>query len=151
MLLRYLMTRERLVLRIFLGIPLILWGVQKLTTPELAEVYVKDFQSLIFVEPKLFLVLAGVTQIVLGVAMIWGVYTRLIAAVFAFMGVITFVVPGFFTIGNPYKFAYGLVMAGSGLSLLLTGAGTPSWDAKQLRVNRLRNERASASNEFEKL
>ena len=138
--LQYFMTRDRLVLRIFLGISLILWGIQKLTTPELAAVYVKDFQRLIFIDPQLFLILAGFPQIILGIALICGIYTRFVAAIFVFMGVMTFVVPGFITIGNPYKFAYGLVMAGSGLSLFITGAGNPSWDSKQLRIDRLQNE-----------
>ncbi len=140
MLLQYLMNHERLVLRFFVGIPLILWGIQKLTTFDtLSDVYVKDFQSLIFLNPKMFLMIAGGFQIILGTGMILGIYTRFIAAIFVFMGVMTFVVPGFFTIGNPYKFAYGLVMAGSGLSLFLTGAGRPSWDAKKLKLKRLRN------------
>ena len=147
MLLQYLMTHERLVLRFFVGVPLLLWGMQKLTTfQELSKVYVEDFQSLIFLDPKIFLIIAGVLQIALGVGMILGIYTRFIAAIFVFMGVMTFVVPGFFTIGNPYKFAYGLVMAGSGLSLLLTGAGKPSWDAKQLKLKRLRNNRTNPYN-----
>ena len=139
--LRYFMNRERLILRFFVGIPLILWGIQKLTTfNTLSDVYVKDFQSLIFLDPNMFLMIAGGLQVVLGIGMILGIYTRFIAAIFVFMGVMTFVVPGFFTIGNPYKFAYGIVMAGSGLSLLITGAGTPSWDSKQLRLKRLRNQ-----------
>ncbi|MGK7928400.1 MAG: DoxX family protein [Spirulina sp.] len=140
---------ENLILRIFVGVPLILWGIQKITTPAMADVYVKDFQRLIFIDPHLFLFIAGIPQIILGVAIIYGFYTRYIAAFFMWMGLMTFIVPGFFTIGNPYKFAYGIVMAGCGLSLLIRGADAPSWDAKQRKRQKLREERARlASDEF---
>ncbi len=134
---KYFVNRERLLLRIVLAISLFMWGFQKITTPAMDAVYVKDFQSLIFLDPRLFLIISGVCQIIMALGLIAGIYTRYIAAIYVFMGLMTFVVPGFFTIGNPYKFTYGLVMAGAGLSLMLTGAGFPSWDSKQIRRERL--------------
>ena len=119
------------------NLDLFMWGFQKITTPAMDAVYVKDFQSLIFLDPRLFLIISGVCQIIMALGLIAGIYTRYIAAIYVFMGLMTFVVPGFFTIGNPYKFTYGLVMAGAGLSLMLTGAGFPSWDSKQIRRERL--------------
>lgn len=138
---------ENLILRLFVGVPLILWGVQKMTVPAMAEVYVKDFQSLIFIDPHTFLIIGGILQVILGVAMICGFYTRYIAAFFVWMGLMTFIVPGFFTIGNPYKFTYGLVMAGCGLSLLLRGADAPSMDAKRRKRQKLREERSRLASE----
>ena len=135
---KYFVNRERLILRIIMAISLFLWGFQKITqTDTMGDVYVLDFGWLIFLEPGLFLIISGILQLILGAGLIAGIYTRFIAAIYTWMGLMTFIVPGLITIKNPYKFTYGLVMAACGVSLLLTGAGTPSWDSTQLRKKRL--------------
>ena len=138
---------ENLILRLFLGIPLLLWAIQKLTMPSMADVYVKDFQQLIFINPYTFLIVAGVIQVILAAMLIFGIYTRIPAAALIFIGLITFIVPGFITIGNIYKFAYGIVIAGGGLSLLIRGGGAYSWDAKQLRRQRHRAKTSGLLND----
>ncbi len=131
---------EPLLIRFFMGVPLIMWGIQKITSPAMGAVYVEDFQSLIFLDPQVFLFVVGIPQILMGLMAIAGFCTRWIAGFFISMGLVTFIVPGLIVLDKPYKFAYGLVMAGLGLSLLIRGGGAFSVDEKRNAAQALKRK-----------
>ena len=130
---------ESLILRIFLGLTLIFWGYEKLTLPKLAETYVKDYQGFMFIDVKLFLLLFGIVQILLGVAMIIGFYTRLASALLALMALVTIIIPGMIIIKDVPHFAYAFATAGGALALLIRGSGFYSWDARHLKRQKYQN------------
>lgn len=131
---------EPLIARLFMGIPLVMWGIQKITSPAMGAVYVEDFQSLIFLNPQIFLFVVGIPQIFMGMMAIVGFCTRWIAGFFVSMGLVTFIVPGLIVLDKPYKFAYGLVMAGLGISLLIRGGGAFSVDEKRSQIQSLKQK-----------
>ncbi|MGK7878060.1 MAG: DoxX family protein [Xenococcaceae cyanobacterium] len=134
---------ESLILRVFLGLTLIFWGYEKLSLDKLAETYIKDYQSFMFIDVKLFLVIAGIAQILLGVAMIVGFYTRVSAVLLALMAIITIIIPGMIIIKDVPHFAYAFATAGGAIALLIRGSGAYSWDAKRLKRQRYRAKIAS--------
>ena len=138
---------ESLILRFFLGLTLIFWGYEKLVLPKLVESYIKDYQSFMFFDVKLFLVIAGVAQILLGAAMIVGFYTRLTAALLALMAIVTIIIPGMIILKDVPHFAYAFATAGGAIALLIRGSGAYSWDAKRLKRQRYRAKVASVNSE----
>ena len=138
---------ESLILRIFLGLTLIFWGYEKLVLPKLVDSYIKDYQSFMFIDVKLFLVIAGVAQILLGAAMIVGFYTRLSAALLALMAIITIIIPGMIILKDVPHFAYAFATAGGAIALLIRGSGAYSLDAKRLKRQRYRAKVASVNSE----
>ncbi len=138
---------ESLILRIFLGLTLIFWGYEKLVLPKLVDSYIKDYQSFMFIDVKLFLVIAGVAQILLGAAMIVGFYTRLSAALLALMAIVTIIIPGMIILKDVPHFAYAFATAGGAIALLIRGSGAYSWDAKRLKRQRYRAKVASVNSE----
>ena len=138
---------ESLILRIFLGLTLIFWGYEKLALPKLADTYVKDYQGFMFLDVKLFLLVFGIAQILLGAAMIVGFYTRLASALLAMMALVTIIIPGMIIIKDVPHFAYAFATAGGELALLIRGSGAYSWDAKRLKRQRHRAKIASSVNE----
>ncbi len=130
---------ESLILRVFLGLTLIFWGYEKLVLPKLAQSYIKDYQSLMFIDVKIFLAIAGIAQIILGMMMIIGFYTRIAAALLALMAIITIIIPGMIIIKDVPHFAYAFATAGGAIALLIRGSGAYSLDARLWRRQKLAN------------
>lgn len=128
---------ENLILRIFLGLTLIFWGYEKLVLPKLVNTYVKDYQSFMFIDTKTFLVIAGIAQIILGMMMIIGFYTRIAATMLALMAIITIIIPGMIIMKDVPHFAYAFATAGGAIALLIRGSGAYSLDAKLWRRQKL--------------
>ncbi len=122
---------ESLVLRVFLGLTLILWGYEKLAVAKLAEVYPKDYGPFLLMDVRTFLTFFGIVQPLLGVAMILGLYTRVSAALLALMAIITIIVPGMIVVRDVPHFAYAFATAGGALALLIQGGGAFILDAKR--------------------
>lgn len=121
---------ESLILRCFLGLTLFFWGYEKLTVPKLASSYLKDYEFFMFIDVKLFLVIAGIVQILLGIALILGIYTRLISALLALMAIVTIIIPGMIILRDVPHFAYAFATAGGAIVLTIEGSGLYSWDSR---------------------
>ncbi len=134
---------ESLILRVFLGLTMIFWGYEKLALPKLADTYIKDYQGFMLIDVKLFLVIFGIAQIILGVMMIVGFYTRISAVFLALMAIITIIIPGMIIIKDVPHFAYAFATAGGAIALLIRGSGAYSVDAKRLKQQRFRAKMAS--------
>ncbi|MGK7915824.1 MAG: DoxX family protein [Prochloraceae cyanobacterium] len=134
---------ESLILRVFLGLTMIFWGYEKLALPKLADTYIKDYQGFMLIDVKLFLVILGIAQIILGVMMIVGFYTRISAVFLALMAIITIIIPGMIIIKDVPHFAYAFATAGGAIALLIRGSGAYSVDAKRLKRQRFRARMAS--------
>lgn len=124
---------QSLILRVFLGLTLVFWGYEKLTVTKLTSSYLKDYESLRFIDVNVFLVIAGIAQIILAIAMIVGCYTRLSAFLLALMAIITIVIPGMIILRDVPHFAYAFATAGGALALLIRGSGAYSLDRKWRR------------------
>ncbi len=134
---------ESLILRLFLGLTMIFWGYEKLALPKLADTYIKDYQGFMLIDVKLFLVIFGIAQIILGVMMIVGFYTRMSAAFLALMAIVTIIIPGMIIIKDVPHFDYAFATAGGAIALLIRGSGAYSVDAKRLKRQRFRARMAS--------
>ena len=134
---------ESLILRVFLGLTMIFWGYEKLALPKLADTYIKDYQGFMLIDVKLFLVIFGIAQIILGVTMIVGFYTRISAAFLTLMAIVTVIIPGMIIIKDVPHFAYAFATAGGAIALLIRGSGAYSVDAKRLKRQRFRAKMAS--------
>jgi len=121
---------EHIILRVFLGLTLLFWGYEKLVLEKLAKSYMMDYGSFLVLDVNTFLVLMGVLQIILAVAMIVGFYTRVSAALLALMALITIIIPGMIIIRDVPHFAYAFATAGGALALLIMGGGPYSLDEK---------------------
>lgn len=117
-----------LILRVSLGLTLIFWGYEKLTLEKLAKSYVMDYGSFMVMDVQSFLVAAGLVQLVLGISMISGFYTRVSAGLLALMAVVTILVPGAFIMRDVPHFAYAFATAGGAASLFIMGGGAYSLD-----------------------
>jgi uncharacterized membrane protein YphA (DoxX/SURF4 family) len=122
---------ESLILRVFLGLTLIFWGYEKLTVAKLEGSYQMDYASLLIFNVKTFLVAAGWIQIVLGLSMIVGFFTRISAGLLALMAMVTIVIPGIFIIKDVPHFAYAFATAGGAIVLFIKGGGAFSLDEKR--------------------
>jgi len=76
---------ESLLLRVLLGLTLIFWGYEKWTEPKLAQSDSKDYGPFMLMDVGTFLSIFGLLQIVLGIDLILGLYTRLSAALLMFL------------------------------------------------------------------
>lgn len=123
---------ESLLLRIFLGLTMLFWGYEKLTVEKLARSYEMDYGALMVLDISTFLLLVGTLQIVLAIAMILGLYTRVGAALLALMAIITIIIPGMIIIRDVPHFAYAFATAGGSLVLLIKGGGRYSLDQRLL-------------------
>jgi len=122
-----------MILRLFLGLTVLFWGYEKLTLEKLATSYKMDYGSLMMIDVDHFLMLAGGTQILMGVLLILGLFTRLNAAIAALMGIVTILIPGFVIMQDVPHFAYAFTLTGAALALLIEGGGAQSLDQKIFR------------------
>jgi len=119
-----------LILRLFLGLTVLFWGYEKLTLEKLTGSYMMDYEAFMAIDVNQFLMLAGWGQVLMGVLLIVGLFTRLNAAILVFMGVITILIPGFLIIKDVPHFAYAFALTGAALALLIEGSGKQSLDRK---------------------
>lgn len=124
---------ESLLLRVLLGLTLIFWGYEKWTVPKLAQGYSKDYGPFMLMDVGTFLSIFGLLQIVLGIDLILGLYTRLSAALLALMRIITIFIPGVSIIRDVPHFAYAFATVGGALALLIQGGGAYSLDRRVSR------------------
>ncbi len=122
-----------MILRLFLGLTVLFWGYEKLTLEKLAGSYKMDYGSLMMIDVDHFLMLAGGAQILMGVLLIIGLFTRLNAAIAALMGIVTILIPGFVIMQDVPHFAYAFALTGAALALLIEGGGAQSLDQKIFR------------------
>ena len=83
-----------LILRIFLGLTVLFWGYEKLVIEKLIKSYTVDYGSFMLVDVQTFLQLAGWGQIIMGICLIMGLFSRIQAAIAIMMGLVTIIVPG---------------------------------------------------------
>lgn len=121
---------KALILRIFLGITVMMWGYEKLTLEKLKESYGMDYGSFLFFDVDSFLLIAGVLQIIIGFLLIIGAATRVNALIVALMGIITIIIPGFIVMKDVPHFAYAFALTGGALALFIEGGGDYSVDKK---------------------
>lgn len=121
---------EGLLLRIFLGLTLIFWGYEKWTVPKLAQSYPMDYGPFMLMDVGTFLSVFGAVQLILGVAMILGWYTRVSAALLALMGIVTIIIPGMIILRDVPHFAYAFAAVGGAVALLIRGGGAYSLDRR---------------------
>ncbi|MDJ0716128.1 MAG: DoxX family protein [Prochloraceae cyanobacterium] len=133
---------ESLILRVFLGLTLIFWGYEKLALPKLADTYIKDYQGFMIIDVKLFLLIFGIAQIILGAMMIVGFYSRIPAAFLALMAIVTIIIPGMIILKDVPHFAYAFATAGGAIALFIRGSGAYSLDAKRLKKQQFREKMA---------
>lgn len=121
---------KALILRVFLGLTVTMWGYEKLTLEKLNQAYSMDYGSFLFFDVNAFLAIAGVVQIVIGLLLIIGAATRINALIVALMGIITIIIPGFIIMRDVPHFAYAFALTGGALALLIEGGGDYSVDKK---------------------
>ena len=117
-----------LILRIFLGLMVIMWGYEKLVVEKLAKSYTLDYGSLMMIDVQTFLQAAGWIQIAMGILVLLGLLTRSNALVFTLMGLITIIIPGVVMLKDVPHFAYAFAFTGASLAMWLDGGGRYSLD-----------------------
>jgi uncharacterized membrane protein YphA (DoxX/SURF4 family) len=121
---------KAVLLRVFLGLTVMMWGYEKLTLEKLQKSYSMDYGFFLFFDVNVFLTIAGVVQIVIGLLLIIGAATRINALLVALMGLITIIIPGFIIMRDVPHFAYAFALTGGALTLLIEGSGDYSVDKK---------------------
>jgi uncharacterized membrane protein YphA (DoxX/SURF4 family) len=117
------------VIRVFLGLNFLYLGIgQKLLQPgsALAVVTTYDLTAVVPVSPELWVVGAGVTEAVIGLAFIAGIFTRATATVSFLMLTVTL-----FGLPNDPVLAH-VTLFGLSSALMVTGAGRLSLDARHI-------------------
>jgi uncharacterized membrane protein YphA (DoxX/SURF4 family) len=117
-----------LTLRVFLGLTVLFWGYEKLTLEKLVGSYKMDYQQFMFIDVNTFLNLGGWLQLIMGVLLIAGVFTRFNALALALMGFVTIIIPGMIVVKDVPHFAYAFALSGGALVLLIQGGGDYSFD-----------------------
>jgi uncharacterized membrane protein YphA (DoxX/SURF4 family) len=77
-----------------------------------------------------FVVLFGIVQVILGLTMIVGFYTRVSAGLLALLAVVTIILPGAILLRNVPQFALAFATAGGAIVLFIEGSGAHSLDEK---------------------
>jgi uncharacterized membrane protein YphA (DoxX/SURF4 family) len=126
--LRRLNKLKALTLRISLGLTVLLWGYEKLTLEKLVRSYSVDYQQFMFIDVNTFLNLAGLLQVIMGVMLVLGLFTRINALSLALMGIVTIVIPGMIVMKDVPHFAYAFALTGAALALVIEGSGDYSLD-----------------------
>jgi putative oxidoreductase len=121
---------EPLILRIFLGLTLLLLGYQKFTIENLADTFENLYGSLMVINAESFVTVLGVVQVVLGLAIILGLYTRVAAALLALMAVVTIILTCVLFFRHGAEFAYAFAVAGGAAVLFIEGSGAWSLDER---------------------
>ncbi len=119
-----------LILRIFLGFTVLFWGYEKISLEKLVGGYTMDYGPFMLIDVNLFVSIAGWTQVLMGILLFLGLFTRLNAAIIVLMGLTTIIVPGLIVMKDVPHFAYAFALTGAALALLIEGAGTYSLDQK---------------------
>ena len=119
-----------LILRIFLGFTVLFWGYEKISLEKLVGGYTMDYGPFMFIDVNLFLSITGWTQVLMGILLFLGLFTRLNAAIIVLMGLTTIIVPGLIVMKDVPHFAYAFALTGAALALLIEGAGRYSLDQK---------------------
>ena len=119
-----------LILRIFLGFTVLFWGYEKITLEKLVGAYTMDYGPFMLIDVNLFVSIAGWTQVLIGILLFLGLFTRLNAAIMVLMGLTTIIVPGLIVMKDVPHFAYAFALTGAALALLIEGAGRYSLDQK---------------------
>jgi putative oxidoreductase len=119
-----------LILRIFLGFTVLFWGYEKITLEKLVGGYTMDYGPFMLIDVNLFVSIAGWTQVLMGILLFLGLFTRLNAAIMVLMGLTTIIVPGLIVMKDVTHFAYAFALTGAALALLIEGAGRYSLDRK---------------------
>ena len=124
-----------LILRIFLGLTVLFWGYEKLVIEKLIKTYTVDYGSFMLVDVQTFLQLAGWGQIIMGICLIMGLFSRIQAAIAIMMGLVTIIVPGLIIMQDVPHFAYAFAFTGGALVMFLEGSSPFSLD------HRMRNKK----------
>ena len=119
-----------LILRIFLGFTVLFWGYEKISLEKLVGAYTMDYGPFMLIDVNLFVSIAGWTQVLIGILLFLGLFTRLNAAIMVLMGLTTIIVPGLIVMKDVPHFAYAFALTGAALALLIEGAGRYSLDQK---------------------
>ncbi len=119
-----------LILRIFLGFTVLFWGYEKISLEKLVGGYTMDYGPFMLIDVNLFVSIAGWTQVLMGILLFLGLFTRLNAAIMVLMGLTTIIVPGLIVMKDVPHFAYAFALTGAALALLIEGAGRYSLDQK---------------------
>ena len=119
-----------LILRIFLGFTVLFWGYEKITLEKLVSGYTMDYGPFMLIDVNLFLSITGWAQVLIGILLFLGLFTRLNAAIMVLMGLTTIIVPGLIVMKDVTHFAYAFALTGAALALLIEGAGRYSLDRK---------------------
>jgi len=130
-----------LILRVFLGLTVIFWGYEKLVVEKLIKSYTVDYGGFMLVDVQAFLPLAGWGQIIMGIFLIMGLFTRIQAAIAIMMGLVTIIVPGLIIMRDVPHFAYAFAFTGSALVMFLEGSSPFSLDhwMRNKKPNRMSN------------
>jgi len=104
------------------------WGYEKLTLEKLVGSYSMDYQRFMFIDVNAFLNFGGWLQLIMGVLLIAGVFTRFNAVALALMGIVTIIIPGMIVMKDVPHFAYAFALTGGALVLLIRGGGKYSFD-----------------------
>ena len=141
---------RQLILRLFLGATVMMWGYEKLVVDKLSKAYVLDYGSFMLIPVSVFLQAAGWLQIVMGALVILGLFTRAQALIFTFMGLITIIIPGMIILKDVPHFAYAFAFTGAAIVLWMDGGGAFSldrWLKKQpIRLLEAPNKTGRSSN-----
>jgi uncharacterized membrane protein YphA (DoxX/SURF4 family) len=80
------------------------------------------------VDVQTFLQFAGWGQIIMGLCLIVGLFTRIQAAIAIMMGLVTIIVPGLIIMQDVPHFAYAFAFTGGSLAMFLEGSSPFSLD-----------------------
>jgi uncharacterized membrane protein YphA (DoxX/SURF4 family) len=131
---------KSLILRVFLGLTVLFWGYEKLVVEKLTKSYTMDYEGFMLVDVQTFLQFVGWGQIIMGLCLIMGLFTRIHAAIAIIMGLVTIIVPGLIVMKDVPHFAYAFAFTGAALVAFLEGSGPLSLD------HWLRNKKANRTN-----
>ena len=124
-----------LILRVFIGLTVLFWGYEKLVVEKLSKTYTMDYGGFMPMDVQTFLQFAGWGQIIMGICLFMGLFTRIQAAIAVMMGLVTIVVPGVIIMQDVPHFAYAFAFTGGSLVMLLEGSSSFSldqWLGKQI-------------------
>jgi uncharacterized membrane protein YphA (DoxX/SURF4 family) len=126
---------ETLILRIFLGMTLLVLGFQKLTIENLAGMFERLYGGLLIINAESFVFIFGSFQIILGITMIIGLFTRVAAAMLALIALAAIILTGAIIHGTIIIVPYAFATAGGAVVLFIEGSGAWSLDEKILSVS----------------
>jgi uncharacterized membrane protein YphA (DoxX/SURF4 family) len=87
-----------------------------------------DYGGFMLVDVQTFLPFAGWGQIIIGICLIMGLFTRIQAAIAIMMGLVTIIVPGLIIMQDVPHFAYAFAFTGGALVMFQEGSSPFSLD-----------------------